>query len=87
MEAHCQEELHKLEQEKEVMLQQAKHELNLLAEEMAQTKQEIEAAKREEINFRDTLIYDYKAALAKVNDMKWQSWQQTFEDKLHQIQA
>ncbi|EOH93252.1 DivIVA domain-containing protein [Enterococcus pallens] len=87
VEAHCQQELMKLEQEKEAMLQQAKHELNLLAEEMAQTKQEIEAAKREEINFRDTLIYDYKAALAKLNDVKWQNWERAFEDQLHQIQA
>ncbi|MGG5333243.1 DivIVA domain-containing protein [Enterococcus sp. AZ163] len=87
IEAHCQQELVKLEQEKEMMLQQTKHELSLLAEEMAQTKQAIGAAKREEINFRDTLIYDYKAALAKINDVKWQNWAGTFDDKLHQIQA
>ena len=87
VEAHWQRELMKLEQEKETMLQQAKYEMSLLAEEMAQTKQAIEAVKREEINFRDTLIYDYKAALVKLNDPKWENWESVYEDKLHQIQA
>ena len=87
IEAHCQQELRKLEQEKETMLQQAKNELSLLAEKMTQTKQAIDRAKREEVNFRDTLIYDYKAALVKLNDPKWENWERVFEEKLHQIQA